>query len=111
MLSLMVLRYIEGNPVRAAMVKSAKDWVWSSHRENAGIMNKELTSAIPIEMPKHWTSYVDEPLAAYELQGLRESAWRQAPYGDEAWQRRTCAEHGLGSTIRRRGRPGKEETR
>jgi REP element-mobilizing transposase RayT len=29
---LMVLRYIEGNPVRAAMVKSAKDWAWSSHR-------------------------------------------------------------------------------
>ena len=32
---LTVIRYVEGNPVRAGMVKSAKDWPWSSHRENS----------------------------------------------------------------------------
>ena len=30
---LMVLRYIEGNPVRAGLVPSAKEWKWSSHGE------------------------------------------------------------------------------
>ncbi len=30
---LMVLRYVEGNPVRAKLVSSAKEWFWSSHEE------------------------------------------------------------------------------
>jgi REP-associated tyrosine transposase len=34
---LTVVRYVEGNPVRAGMVKSARDWPWSSHRENAAL--------------------------------------------------------------------------
>lgn len=108
---LMVLRYIEGNPVRAAIVKSAKDWTWSSHRENAGIVDRELTSEIPIEMPPHWTVYVDKPLTDYEAEKLRECARRQAPYGDDVWQRQMCMTHGLQSTVRRRGRPNKGETR
>ena len=29
---LTVVRYIEGNPVRANLVESASGWVWSSHR-------------------------------------------------------------------------------
>jgi hypothetical protein len=44
----------------SAMVKSEKDWVWSSHRE-AGITEKELICHIPIKMPTNWTAYVDEP--------------------------------------------------
>ena len=105
------LRYIEGNPVRAAIVKSAQDWAWSSHRENAGIIPKELTSEIPLEMSPHWTAYVDNPLTDYDAEKLRECARRQAPYGDDVWQRRICMTHGLESTIRRRGRPSKGETR
>ena len=33
---LTAMRYVEGNPVRVGMVASAKDWPWSSHRENLG---------------------------------------------------------------------------
>jgi putative transposase len=96
----MVLRYIEGNPVRAGIVKSAKDSSWSSHRENAGITEKRLTGEIPIVLPTDWTSYVDEPMTAYELERLRECARRQAPYGNDVcawptdWNQRYAAEEG-----------------
>lgn len=34
-------RYIVLNPVRAGMVRSAKDWKWSSYRSTAGLSDKE----------------------------------------------------------------------
>ena len=35
-----LFRYIALNPVRAAMVRAAKDWPWSSYRATAGISNQ-----------------------------------------------------------------------
>ncbi len=105
---LTLLRYIEGNPVRAAMVESAMAWKWSSHRENTGSMERLLTSAPPIGLPPDWTRYVDTPLTARDLEKLRESVRRQAPYGQPEWQAEMCATLGLESTMRRRGRPHKE---
>ena len=35
-------RYIELNPVRARMVRSAKDWKWSSYRATAGLTKPSL---------------------------------------------------------------------
>jgi len=49
---LMVLRYIEGNPVRAKMVDSAKEWRWSSHNEVIGVNKRGLVEKAPIELPK-----------------------------------------------------------
>ena len=106
---LTVLRYIEGNPVRARIVDSAKAWRWSSHRENAGIAEKVLVNELPLELPKGWSKYVDEPLTEGEMERLRKSVNRQAPYGESAWQMKICAALGLESTIRRRGRPCKSE--
>jgi hypothetical protein len=54
-------------------------------------------------------NYVDKPLIEDEMEGLRRSVNRQAPYGESAWQRMVCAALGLESTMRRRGRPGKSE--
>lgn len=106
---LTVLRYIEGNPVRARTVDSAKAWRWSSHRENAGITEKVLVDELPLELPKEWNAYVDEPLTQGEMERLRKSLNRQAPYGETVWQRDVCVALGLESTIRRRGRPCKSE--
>jgi putative transposase len=44
---------------------------------------------------------------ASELAALRKSVARGAPYGSEAWVRRTVKRLGLESTIRPRGRPRK----
>jgi len=105
---LTVLRYVEGNPVRAGLVNSAKDWLWSSHREAIGEGASLLVDEIPIELPRDWNRYVDEPLTQKDLERLHQSVNRQSPYGALMWQIQVSKELGLESTIRPRGRPKKK---
>ncbi len=99
------MRYVEGNPVRARLVQSAKDWVWSSHRELIGTKPRFLADEIPIELPSDWNQYVDEHFMAKELAELRESVNRGAPYGLPTWRAKMGEKLGLQSTLRPRGRP------
>jgi putative transposase len=104
---LMVSRYVEGNPVRADLVKSAKEWLWSSHNERIHKSNSPFVDNVPIELPADWERYVDRPLTESELERLRQSVNRQSPYGETEWQTKITKELGLESTIRARGRPKK----
>jgi putative transposase len=106
---LIVLRYVERNPVRANLVPSAKDWPWSSFRER---MKKEPNSIIdipPIELPNDWGEFVDQPLREKELESIRYSVNRQAPFGSQKWKKKMCKELELEHTLRPRGRPKKKE--
>jgi len=103
-----VLRYVEANPVRAGVVKSAKDWQWSSHRMRIEGTQSALLSTLPIELPHDWGRLVDESLAIADLEKLRKSVRRQTPYGDLFWQTEICKKLGLESTTRSRGRPRKK---
>lgn len=116
---LMVLRYVEGNPVRAGLVESAKGWLWSSHnvrvvREGRSLSSKETVSLghliddLPIEIPEAWDKYVDELLTDKELERLKQSVNRQTPYGQTEWQIKITQELGLESTLRPMGRPRKD---
>ncbi|MGA9333727.1 MAG: transposase [Rudaea sp.] len=59
-------RYIVLNPVRAGMVRSARDWRWSSYRATAGMVN------VPV-----WL-HVDWLLAAFGARrGVAKGAYRQ----------------------------------
>jgi len=102
---LTVLRYVEGNPVRAQLVSSAKDWLWSSHQDRIGQKRSYLVSEPPIVLPGEWDKFVDEPFTEKDLAELRKSISRQSPYGAQSWQVQICKELGLESTIRSRGRP------
>ncbi|MFH1897894.1 MAG: transposase [Candidatus Desantisbacteria bacterium] len=104
---LTVLRYVEGNPMRAGIVSSAKDWMWSSHKETIGKTPCLLIDKAPIELPREWDRYVDEALTEKEIEKLRISINRQSPYGDKEWQIKVSKEFGLESTISPRGRPRK----
>ncbi|MBZ0156401.1 MAG: transposase [Alphaproteobacteria bacterium] len=106
---LVVLRYIEGNPVRAKLVQTATEWQWSSHNETLGKAQRMLTDKVPLELPEEWDRYVDTPFYETDLDCLRRSVNRQAPFGDAEWQMEKCKEFGLESTLNRRGRPRKEE--
>lgn len=77
---LMVMRYVERNPVRAGLVASAIDWPWSAHRESIGTKRRDLLDDGPIHLPEGWASYVDMPLIESELARLRRSVRRQSPY-------------------------------
>jgi putative transposase len=105
---LAVVRYIEGNPVRAGLAESAADWAWSSHRERISGTREKMLTALPVPLPERWTEYVDTALTAKEIEQMRRSVNRQSPYGREGWIQKLCTELGLEATIRERGRPRKE---
>ena len=106
---LMVLRYVEGNPVRAGLVKLANDWHWSTHGEVAGTRSKLLVDEVSLELPDDWCSYVDESLTEKELEKFHQSVNRQSPYGDSEWQKQISRKLGLESSMRPRGRPRKKK--
>lgn len=68
---LTLTRYIEGNPVRAGLVDTAQNWVWSSHRGRCGLQSDALIEALPGSQAATWTRYVDTPLTASELARVR----------------------------------------
>jgi len=103
---LTVLRYVEGNPVRAGLVDFAEEWPWSSHRERVR-GGRVLVDHTPVELPSNWKTYVDEPLTAKELETIRLSVVRRSPFGEPAWCNKTARELGLESTLKPRGRPRK----
>jgi putative transposase len=102
---LTVLRYVEGNPVRANIVSSAKDWQWSSHQKRIQNVKDPLLSDPPFDLPENWQQYVDQPMTPNEIEKLKESIQRHKPYGLPDWQTRICKELNLQSTMTPRGRP------
>ncbi len=80
------MRYVEGNPVRAGLTKSALDWPWSSHQERLGLKPKRLITEPPIEIMENWTEYVDEPLTLRELDQINRSVKHQTPFGKHEWR-------------------------
>jgi putative transposase len=101
-----VLRYVERNPLRANLVRQAKDWRWSSlwHRIHAPV---GLLDDGPVHLPRDWVKRVQSPETEAELAALRRSVARGSPYGEDSWQERTARRLGLQSTLRPRGRPQK----
>ena len=98
---------MERNALRAGLVTRAEAWPWGSlHQRLAGTAGPVL-SAWPVPMPEGWVEYVNGVVTERELEALRLSVVRGAPYGEEAWQQRTAERLGLQSTLRRHGRPRK----
>ena len=65
-------------------------------------------------MPADWPRRVNRPDADADGEGeqtraIRECAARGHPFGSEGWSLRTAEALGLGSALRPRGRPRKEE--
>jgi REP-associated tyrosine transposase len=106
---LTVLRYGERNPVRAQLVRSAEEWLWSSARcWQDGNERPPYLLAGPVRRPKNWLEWVNEPLSAGELEALRRSVNRSTPFGSASWTVNTAEQLGLESTLRPRGRPRKD---
>jgi putative transposase len=105
-----VLRYVERNPVRAGLVESADEWLWSSawRYYHAGRSAKPLLAEWPIDRPHDWLRRVNRAETPAELDALRRSTRRSRPYGGAAWQERIVERLGLEWTVRARGRPRKK---
>jgi putative transposase len=66
---------------------------------------RPLLASWPIERPENWTALVNVFMTAAELEALRLSLKRGAPYGTTRWQANTADQLGLAPTLRPRGRP------
>ena len=109
---LTLLRYAEGNAVRAGLAKAAEQWSWCSARywEDESGRPTYLVPG-PVARPKNWLKWVNRPLTDTELEALRRCVNRGTPYGSAAWVERTAKRLGLESTLRPRGRPRKKTDR
>ena len=103
---LTLLRYVEGNPLRAKLVGRARDWKWSSLGCEAKLAGR-LLSPWPVRRPRDWPDLVDAALPEEERARVKASFERGSPFGDDAWARETARRLGLQPTLNPLGRPKK----
>lgn len=107
---LRLIRYVERNALRAGLVEQAEDWRWSSawRRAHGNKQQKALLAAWPVDMPADYQVILNEQEHdKEELEDLRRSLHRGAPFGAGVWINEMVQTHNLGSTLRPRGRPKK----
>lgn len=103
---LVVLRYIERNPLRANLVDRAELWPWCSLRRRlTGAPIARLLSPWPVDCPDDWLTFVNEPQSPAELDAVRHALKRGRPFGSDDWSRITADSLGLQATLRPQGRP------
>jgi len=106
---LIVCRYVERNALRANLVARAEHWRWSSlWRSKLQSRSAEnFPSDWPVERPRDWVAFVNEPQTGAELQKLRESLAKGRPFGQEDWETQLIEQLELHRTTRQPGRPAK----
>lgn len=102
---LIVMRYVERNPLRAGLVSRAESWRWSSAWRGLPAHAEELLDAGPVDRPRDWLRRLNSAQTDAEEAALRQSVNRGAPFGDGNWVTRTARRLGLEATTRPRGRP------
>jgi putative transposase len=114
---LVVLRYIEANPVRAGMVADPGDYRWSSYGKHGLGLADALLDGFPgwehlgpteAERRRRWRIKVRGAQRRDELTAVRDSLRSGRPQGDPAWVERVAARLGIDLTRRPRGRPRKD---
>jgi putative transposase len=106
---LTVLRYVEQNALRAALVQRAEDWPWGSAATPITSIptTRPIVDAWPIDRPADWAERLNQDLPGTVLERLRLSGQRGRPYGDEGWTERIVKRLGLEHTVRDPWRPRK----
>jgi len=102
---LVVMRYIERNPLRANLVDRAEYWPWSSLKW-LGTPARGPVRLDPGAVPrgKSWLEGVNSVQSETEEERVRECARRERPFGQEGWVKETARELGLEFSLRAAGR-------
>jgi putative transposase len=115
---LMVLRYIEANPVRAKIVKDAADYRWSSYPCHALGHDDALVSPFTeweelgrteAERRRRWRTKVHARQGEAELTSVRGSLRSGRPLGTPEWTENIAQRLNIDLLPRPRGRPRKEK--
>jgi len=98
-----LLLYVDRNPLKAKLVKSAEEWLWSSVHHHAGLMNDPLLDIDRLPPCDDWLTQVNH---TESVDDLAEAALkRNLPIGDPEWVATLSREW---NDLRRPpGRPGK----
>jgi putative transposase len=107
---LTLLRYAHRNPVRAKLTQRASDWKWGAEwvRNHGTKELRAILSPWPVDRPRGWASWVNQPQTPAETDAIRTCIRRSSPFGDVEWTRQTAEDLNLQWTLRPRGRPEKE---
>lgn len=102
-------RYVERNALRARLVERAENWRWSSlwRREFGNKQQRQILAVWPVEQPKNYIAWVNQPMNDSDLQAIRRCVEKGCPYGTEIWTLKTAKQLGIESTLHQRGRPKK----
>jgi len=106
---LILLKYVEKNPLRAKLVKKAQDWKWSSlwRREKGNIEQKDLLDQWPFIVPDNYLDQVNSDEENKQLEILRQCVNKSRPLGKEGWCEQMIKKYNLGATLNNPGRPKK----
>jgi putative transposase len=110
------MRYIELNPVRAGMVRSATDYIWSSVHANAGFCADHLVTphdeyrslgSTDAERATAYRVILAQPLRTSELETIRQHVNRDCALGRPTFQATMARACGRRAEVRRSGRPAR----
>jgi putative transposase len=113
---LVVLRYIEANPLRASMVSDPGDYQWCSYQHHGLGRPDELLSSFPewqrlgpteAERRRRWRAKLRAAQKQEELRGVRSSLASGRPFGDTPWTEGIAQRLKINLERRPRGRPRK----
>ena len=114
-----VIRYIELNPVRAAMVAAPEDYRWSSVHTHLGkacdpMITPHLVylalGVLPAERHAAYERWLREGVCESDMLTIRQHLAQERVLGDERFQRMVEATLQRPVSCRPRGRPRKAET-
>lgn len=98
-----LLLYVDRNPLKARLVKSAEEWLWSSVHHHAGLADDPLLDVDKGSVSENWLSRVNRAESADDL--AEAALKRNLPIGDPEWVASLSREW---NELRRPpGRPGK----
>jgi putative transposase len=102
---LAVLRYVERNALRSKLVARAEDWRWGSLMWRDSDAPPLALTPSPVELPRWWKEFVNQPMTEAELLAVRECVNRQRPFGSPDWVEASAKRDGLEQTLAPIGRP------
>jgi putative transposase len=115
---LVVLRYIEANPLRASMVADLGDYRWSSYQTHGLGRPDALLSPFPewerlgpteAQRRRRWRAKLRASQRLEELRAVRASVCSGRPFGHPEWTEQIAARLRIDLHPKPRGRPPKEK--
>jgi len=104
---LTLMKYVERNPLRAKIEKDAFLYTYSSTKARVEKSENSFISNPPIDLPIDWLGFINEKQSKLDIDMIHNSIERQAPLGNEVWQKEVSMLYGMESSLNPRGRPRK----